>query len=139
MVYDIITVNRTEDLLYHLKILNLVMKLEEENAQQVCTYTYALIVTVNMVSVLYLDDILLRYADETNVTEHRSLIPRQPSVDCVLSPVPTPLKLHQNPYKIEIESTVQYGEPPLYGVIKWIGVLPGRENLYAGVEMVSYI
>ena len=103
------------------------------------TYMYALIITVNMVNVLYLDDILLRYADEANVTEHRSLIPRQPSVDCVLSPVPTSVKLHQNPYKLEIESTVQYGEPPQYGVIKWIGVLPGRENLYAGVEMVSYI
>ena len=38
MAYDIITVNRTEDLLYHLKILNLVMKLEEENAQQVCIH-----------------------------------------------------------------------------------------------------
>ena len=54
--------------------------------------------------------------------------------------MPAPVKLHQNPYKLEIESTVQYGEPPQYSVIKWIGVLPGRENLlYAGVEMVSYV
>ena len=40
MGYNIITVNRTGDLLYHLKILNLVMKLVKENAQQVCTYIY---------------------------------------------------------------------------------------------------
>ena len=68
---------------------------------------------------------MLRFADETNVTD---LIPRQPSVDYI----------HQNPYKFEVGSTVQYGEPAEYGVIKWIGMLPGRENiLYAGVEMVS--
>ena len=79
---------------------------------------------------------MLRFADETNVTEHRSLIPRQPSVDYILSPAP--VQLHQNPYKFEVESIVQYGEPAKYGVIKWIGMLPGRENiLYAGVEMVS--
>ena len=94
---------------------------------------------VNMINVLYLDDILLRYADETNVTEHRSLIPRQTSVDCVLSPALVPDKLHQNLYKLQVESTVQYGEPAQYAVIKWIGMLPGRENLlYAGVEMVSH-
>ena len=52
MVYDIMIVNRTEDLLYHLKILNPAMK-EEENARQVCTYMYALFgIAADMVNVL---------------------------------------------------------------------------------------
>ena len=79
----------------------------------------------------YLDNILLnntRLSDETNITEHHPIW--QPSVP--------PAQLDQNPHKLEVGSTVQHGEPVEYGVIKWIGVLPGRENvLYAGVEMVS--
>ena len=75
---------------------------------------------------------MLKYADEINATEHRSLIPRKTSVDCILSPV----QLHQNPFKFEVGSTVQYGEPAQYGVIKWMGMLPGRDVLYAGLEMV---
>jgi len=51
----------------------------------------------------------------------------------------SPSQLDQNPYKLEVGSTIQYGNPPEYGVIKWIGILPGRENIeYAGVEMVNY-
>lgn len=79
----------------------------------------------------------MKYADETVTTEHHSLISRQPSVDCVLSS--SRLQLHQNPYKLEVGSTVQYGKPVLYGVIKWIGNFPGKEKtIYAGVEMVRY-
>ena len=87
--------------------------------------------------IIHLDNILLKYADKTITPEHRSLVKIQPSVDCVLSP--SCLQLHQNPHKLEVGSTVQYGEPVEYGVVKWIGSLPGREKLlYAGVEMVSY-
>ena len=53
---------------------------------------------------------------------------------------PFPLLLEQsdpNPYELVVGSKVQYGSPLQYGVIKWIGTL--EEQLYAGVEMVSYI
>lgn len=34
---------------------------------------------------------------------------------------------------------MHYGHPIKYGVIKWIGIIPGRDKtLYAGVEMVKY-
>lgn len=80
---------------------------------------------------LYLDNVLLNTAD---IAEHRPLISRQPSVDSVST-----VQLDQNPYKLEVGCIVEYGKPVEYGVIKWIGVLPGIENvLYAGVEMVSY-
>ena len=52
MAYDTIIVNKTEELLYHLKILNHVMK-EEENVQQVCTYMYVLfVIAVDMANIL---------------------------------------------------------------------------------------
>ena len=41
-----------------------------------------------------------------------------------------------NPYNLEVGSVIQYGEPAQCGVIKWIGKLPGQEEIYAGVEMV---
>ena len=39
-----------------------------------------------------------------------------------------------NPYNFDVGSAVQYFEK--YGVIKWIGILPGDKKLYAKVEMV---
>jgi len=34
---------------------------------------------------------------------------------------------------------VQYGDPPRYGAIMWIGVFPDdREVMFAGLDMVSY-
>ena len=86
-----------------------------------------------------LDDILLKHA-ERNLTEHHSLVnigyhsltPRQPSTDYDIR--------FQNPHKFGVGSTVQFGEPAEYGVIKWLGLLPGRQNIsYAGVETVSFI
>lgn len=75
---------------------------------------------------------------KSTTPEHRSLGQKQPSVDSALSP--THAQPHQNPYKLEVGSTVQCGKPVEYGVIKWIGEVPGREKLlYAGVEMVSYV
>ena len=77
---------------------------------------------------------------ERNLTEHHSLVnieyhsltPRQRSTGGDIR--------FQNPYKFEVGSTVQFGEPAEYGVIKWLGLLPGRHNtFYAGVEMVSFI
>ena len=45
---------------------------------------------------------------------------------------------NQNPHKLEVGSAIQYGDPPQYGVIKWIGVLPNyKEVMYAGLDMVS--
>ena len=83
----------------------------------------------------------MKSTDDTVTPEHRSLGQRQPSVDSVLSPTHAQVaQLNQNPYKLEVGSTVQYGKPAEYGVIKWMGVLPRRENFfYAEVEMVSYV
>lgn len=46
---------------------------------------------------------------------------------------------HKNPHNLEEGSAVQYGNPPRYGVIKWIGEFPNqRELLFAGLDMVCY-
>ena len=43
----------------------------------------------------------------------------------------------QNPHNFGVETTVRYGEPARYGVIKWMGILPGDQKMaYAGLEMV---
>jgi len=50
--------------------------------------------------------------------------------------------LHElsNPHDLEVGSAIYYDDPPKKGVIKWIGVIPPRDNvLYAGVEMVSVL
>ena len=39
--------------------------------------------------------------------------------------------------KFEVGDLVQFNNPPQYGLIKWIGILPGRDTKYAGVETVS--
>ena len=39
-----------------------------------------------------------------------------------------------NPYNLVVGSPVQYFER--YGVIKWIGILPGDRKIYTKVEMV---
>ena len=38
---------------------------------------------------------------------------------------------------LEVGSMVQFDNPPQYGYIKWIGILPGYDTEYAGVETVS--
>ena len=79
----------------------------------------------------------MKYPDDTITPENRSLGKKYRSVDNVLTSAHS--QSHQNPYKLEVGSTVQYGKPPEYGVIKWIGKIPGSEKiLHAGVEMVSY-
>ena len=47
-------------------------------------------------------------------------------------------KEEQNPHNLTVGSAVQQGNPPNYGVIKWIGKLNGIEKLQAGVEMVRF-
>lgn len=80
----------------------------------------------------HLDDILLNSADRINIIEHSV---RQLSTPSLSS---SPIKVDQNPYKLEVGSKIQHGDPTEYGVIKWIGVMfPGNKLLYAGVEMVS--
>ena len=75
---------------------------------------------------------------ETKAAEHHPKMSRKYSLDSTLSPTSIPSA--QNPFKFEVGSTIQYGNPVEYGVIKWIGRLPGKETTayYAGVEMVSY-
>ena len=54
MAYDTIIVNKTEELLYHLKILNHVMK-EEEDVQQVRIHMYVyvlFVIAADMVNIL---------------------------------------------------------------------------------------
>ena len=46
------------------------------------------------------------------------------------------LEEHLHKFKFEIGSTVQFDNPPQYGVIKWIGKFPGRDTVLAGVETV---
>ena len=42
-----------------------------------------------------------------------------------------------NPHNLIVGSAVQYLDTEQYGVIKWIGILPGADKvMYAGVEMV---
>ena len=43
----------------------------------------------------------------------------------------------QNPYSLTVGCVVQYGRPPKYGVIEWIGNFPNDlKTLYAGLVMV---
>ena len=49
-----------------------------------------------------------------------------------------PQPSNDNPHKLEVGSLIQFGNPPCYGVIKWMGTLPETEHvLMAGVEVVS--
>ena len=44
---------------------------------------------------------------------------------------------HQNPYNLTVGCVVQYGRPPKYGVIEWIGSFPeDKKTVYAGLIMV---
>jgi len=45
-------------------------------------------------------------------------------------------KKEQNPYNLEIGSAVRQGDPPSYGMLMWIGMLNGIEEMQAGIEMV---
>ena len=119
--------NITVLLVFFILVLLLVMCVwrHEIIRYQVCIYTL-----INF----YLDNILLKCANEASLTEHRPPISRKISLDSM-----SPTQLNQNPYKLELGSTVEFGKSAEYGVIKWIGRLPGIEGiLYAGVEAVSY-
>jgi len=41
-----------------------------------------------------------------------------------------------NPHNLDVGNMIQFGNPPCYGIIKWIGSLPNYERIMAGVEMV---
>ena len=43
-----------------------------------------------------------------------------------------------NPHNFVVGSSVRYLNSEYYGVIKWIGSLPGVKATYAGVEMVRH-
>ena len=44
---------------------------------------------------------------------------------------------NDNPHNLEVGTMIQFGNPPCYGVIKWIGSLPDTNFVMAGVELVS--
>ena len=45
----------------------------------------------------------------------------------------------ENPYKLEEGSLIEFSNPPLYGVIKWIGYLSESADIkIAGLEMVTF-
>ena len=46
--------------------------------------------------------------------------------------------ISDNPHNFKVGAKIQFGNPPCYGVIKWIGSLPGYGCLMAGVEVVCY-
>ena len=41
-----------------------------------------------------------------------------------------------NPHNLQVGAMIQFGNPPCYGIIKWIGSLPSYGCLMAGVEVV---
>ena len=49
--------------------------------------------------------------------------------------------ISENPYNLEKGSMIEFSNPPMYGVIKWIGYLVDISKKYkiAGVEMVNAI
>lgn len=52
---------------------------------------------------------------------------------------PNPQPSNDNPYNLEKGSMIQFGNPPCYGVIKWIGDVPETNCTMAGVEVVSCV
>lgn len=50
--------------------------------------------------------------------------------------MPTTTSKATNPHNLIVGSAVQYMDSEQYGVIEWIGTLPGTKDTYAGVEMV---
>ena len=49
---------------------------------------------------------------------------------------PDPHPSNDNPHNLELGSLIQFGNPPCYGVIKWIGSIPEANCVMAGVEVV---
>jgi len=51
--------------------------------------------------------------------------------------LPDPQPFDDNPDNLGVNDLIQFGNPPLYGVIKWIGNMPPANCMMAGVELVS--
>ena len=53
-----------------------------------------------------------------------------------LPPLPRPAA----PVDVSMGSAVQFGgsQNPWYGLVRWIGILPGEQELLAGIELVSF-
>ncbi len=53
-----------------------------------------------------------------------------------LPPLPRPAA----PVDVSMGSAVQFGcsQNPWYGIVRWIGNLPGDQELLAGIELVSF-
>ena len=68
----------------------------------------------------------------------RPVITDQPHLKQDYKPVrsPDPQPSNENPHNLEIGSLIQFGNPPCYGVIKWIGPIPEANCKMAGVEVV---
>ena len=51
---------------------------------------------------------------------------------------PNPKSSNDNPHNLEVGSMIRFGNPPCYGIIKWMGTLPETDCvMMAGVEVVS--
>ena len=50
---------------------------------------------------------------------------------------PDPQLFDDSPDNLGVNDLIQFGNPPLYGVIKWIGNIPPANCMMAGVELVS--
>ena len=60
-------------------------------------------------------------------------------VELPVSNLQLPVIKNENPYKLEKESLIEFSNPPLYGVIKWIGYLSESADIkIAGLEMVNF-
>ena len=55
----------------------------------------------------------------------------------VFLPIDSVIRDDGNPCNLEVGSLIQYGDPPCYGVIRWMGMLFTTNVLMAGVDMVS--
>ena len=51
-----------------------------------------------------------------------------------------PLPRLAAPVDVSMGSAVQFGDSqnPWYGIVRWIGNLPGEQELLAGIELVSF-
>ena len=70
--------------------------------------------------------------------EGSALVAPPPSVEQTPSSASTPHGHNPAPI-LSIGSMVQVSDPPQYGVLRWIGEMPGVKGAIAGVEMVSLL
>ena len=74
---------------------------------------------------------------QKHISEQRkSLDSKQLSTSYSLSVPPDRKPVANNPHNLQVGAMIQFGNPPCYGIIKWIGSLSSYGCLMAGVEVV---